>query len=292
MEVEIKQLSKSYDGHTYALHEVSLRVGPGITGLVGPNGAGKTTLMRLLATLLKPSSGSIHYDMHDIIAEPMFARHHLGYLPQDFGLYPQLTAANFLDFLACLDGVQSRAVRQQKVTKALETVHLFTHARERLGTFSGGMRQRIGIAQALMREPSVLILDEPTAGLDPAERQEFHSMLAVLGATTTILLSSHILSDVTSICSQVFVIAGGTLKASGAVQDLLHPVTGRIFDCLVSDDQMAELARTVRILANRREENGLHVRIYTSQGNVLPPNARPVPPTLDDAYLILTGSST
>lgn len=289
MEVVVEKVSKSYDGQVYALREISLHFGPGIAGLVGPNGAGKTTFMRLLATLLKPSAGEILYDGHDIIAAPMFARRYLGYLPQDFGLYPQLTAEQFLDFLARLDGIGTRAVRQERISKALEEVHLSQYARKRLGTFSGGMRQRMGIAQALMREPALLILDEPTAGLDPAERQEFHNLLTLLGARIAILLSSHILSDIANICTHVFLIAQGQLKASGSVHDMIQSVDGKVFDCLITDEQLPALAQSTHVISSRREVDGLHARLYASGLDGLPPNARAIPPTLDDAYLILTG---
>src|SRR5579883_410643 len=291
MEVEVDRLTKSYDGRTYALCEVSLRLGPGIAGLVGPNGAGKTTLMRSLATLLRPTAGTARFDGHDILSDPMFARHHLGYLPQDFGLYPQLTAEQFLDFLARLDGVRERAARREHVARALATVHLTADARKRLGAYSGGMRQRIGIAQALMRDPAVLILDEPTAGLDPAERQDFHSLLALLGARMTILLSSHILSDIANICSQVFVIAQGRLKASGTPDDLIAALQGQVFECLVNDAQMSEVAQRGQILFSRREAAGIIVRLYTVDPSTLPADAHPVPPSLDDAYLIFTGAN-
>ncbi len=220
MELELRALTKRYKS-IVAVDELSLTLRPGILGLLGPNGAGKSTLMRMIATIARPTSGALIFNGADALANPDALRRTLGYLPQDFGVYPHLNAVEFLEYLAALKGLDRRTART-RIDALLETVNL-THAKRRpLGGFSGGMRQRVGIAQALLNDPGVLIVDEPTTGLDPEERARFRSLLKDLGGERIVIFSTHICSDVESIASDVAIVAGGRLLAHASPAAILN----------------------------------------------------------------------
>ena len=224
----IKDLMKTYASGVQALKGISLEIQPGMFGLLGPNGAGKTTLMKILATLLEPESGTAEMDGLDLIIAKSTTRKKLGYLPQDFGLYPTLTAAQMLDYFAKLKGVTDKKERHSLVDALLERVNLIADRNRRLGGFSGGMRQRVGIAQALIGNPELLIVDEPTAGLDPEERARLHNLLAeTTRENTVVLLSTHIVSDVSNLCSQFAVIRGGRILTATSPETALAGLEGR-----------------------------------------------------------------
>src|SRR6187549_3133142 len=227
----IKDLMKTYSSGVQALKGVSLEIQPGMFGLLGPNGAGKTTLMKILATLLEPDSGKAEMNGLDLIRQKAETRRMLGYLPQDFGLYPTLTAAQMLDYFAKLKGVTDKKERRSLVDALLERVNLSAERNRRLGGFSGGMRQRVGIAQALIGNPELLIVDEPTAGLDPEERARLHNLLAeTTRENTVVLLSTHIVSDVANLCSRFAVIRQGEIVAATSTDAALNKLEGRIWE--------------------------------------------------------------
>src|SRR5215813_11367020 len=240
--LEIKQLEKTYPGGIHALRGVSLDIPAGMFGLLGPNGAGKTTLMKILATLLEPDSGEAEMNGLDLIANKAQTRKMLGYLPQDFGLYPTLTAAQMLDYFAKLKGVTDKKERRSLVDALLERVNLSAERNRRLGGFSGGMRQRVGIAQALIGNPDLLIVDEPTAGLDPEERTRLHNLLAEsTGENTVVLLSTHIVSDVSNLCSHFAVIRGGQILTATSPETALAELDGRIWEATLPREEAAAL---------------------------------------------------
>src|SRR6478672_4119223 len=235
----IRELMKTYSSGVQALKGISLNIEPGMFGLLGPNGAGKTTLMKILATLLEPDSGTAHMEDLDLINARAETRKKLGYLPQDFGLYPTLTAAQMLDYFAKLKGVSDKKERRSLVNALLERVNLSAERNRRLGGFSGGMRQRVGIAQALIGNPNLLIVDEPTAGLDPEERSRLHNLLAEsAGENTVVLLSTHIVSDVSNLCDRFAVIRRGEIVAATSTEAALKELEGRVWEATVPREQI------------------------------------------------------
>ncbi|CAN5254006.1 ABC transporter ATP-binding protein [soil metagenome] len=227
--LSIKNLVHVYGNGTRALDDVSLEVPTGMFGLLGPNGAGKSTLMRSIATLQTPTSGSIDFDGIDVIKEPEKLRRTLGYLPQDFGVYPRVSAYDMLDHMAVLKGIASAKDRKATVESLLQQVNLWTVRKKALAGFSGGMRQRFGIAQALIGNPKLIIVDEPTAGLDPEERNRFLNLLAEIGEQVVIILSTHIVEDVADLCPRMAVLAGGKIQLQGAPSELLKSMEGRVW---------------------------------------------------------------
>src|SRR6202167_6375509 len=213
--LSIQNLTKTYSGGVRALKGVSLEIPPGMFGLLGPNGAGKSTLMKILATLLEPDSGSAHLDSLDLIADKNATRRLLGYLPQEFGVYPKMSAQDLLNHLAIMKGITNRGERKQLVEGLLQQTNLWDFRKKALGGFSGGMKQRFGIAQALLANPKLIIVDEPTAGLDPEERDRFHNLLSAIGENIIVILSTHIVSDVTDLCGQMAIIHQGRVMVTG-----------------------------------------------------------------------------
>jgi ABC-2 type transport system ATP-binding protein len=277
----IDHVSKRCGANILALHDFSLQLGSGVLGLLGPNGAGKTTLMSILATITKPTSGNIRWNGTDLAADPNAIRRVLGYLPQDFGVYPNLDAVEFLEYLAAVKGLDSAASRR-RIDELLNLVNL-TEVRHRpLGGFSGGMRQRIGIAQALLNDPKLLIVDEPTAGLDPEERVRFRNLLSDLSGERIVILSTHIVSDVEATATDIALISQGRLVAHAAPEDLLRAVEGKVWEWVVPSSELEAARRQYLISNTTRRSDGVHVRLLTSQP---PPGTGPVAPTLEDAYL-------
>ncbi|HAW92930.1 MULTISPECIES: ABC transporter ATP-binding protein [unclassified Arsukibacterium] len=227
--LSIKQLSVTYADGTKALQDINLQLPTGMVGLLGPNGAGKSTLMRTLATLQQPDSGQIEFDGIDITAQPHSLRQQLGYLPQHFGVYPHMSCMALLQHMAVLKGMHNNAEQQQQITSLLELTNLSDVAKKPVASFSGGMRQRFGIAQALLGNPRLLILDEPTAGLDPAERERLHALLVNISRDKLILLSTHIVEDIENLCPYVALINQGRIVANDAVQSLITPLQGRVW---------------------------------------------------------------
>ena len=227
--LELKNVSHVYGNGTRALDDVTLSIPRGMFGLLGPNGAGKSTLMRTIATLQSPTTGSVHFGNIDVIREPERLRRTLGYLPQDFGVYPRVSAYDMLDHLAALKGIARASDRKQTVETLLQQVNLWSVRKKALAGFSGGMRQRFGIAQALIGNPELIIVDEPTAGLDPEERNRFHNLLVEIGENVVVILSTHIVEDVADLCAQMAVLAGGRIRLQGAPADLIQATRGRIW---------------------------------------------------------------
>jgi len=283
----IKDLTKTYSSGVQALKGVSLEIQPGMFGLLGPNGAGKTTLMKILATLLEPDGGTAEMDGLDLISAKAKTRKKLGYLPQDFGLYPTLTAAQMLDYFAKLKGVIDRKERRALVDVLLDRVNLSAERNRRLGGFSGGMRQRVGIAQALIGNPELLIVDEPTAGLDPEERARLHNLLAEsTRENTVVLLSTHIVSDVSNLCSNFAVIRGGQILAATSPDTALAGLEGRIWEATLPREQVADLKASGKVISKQMAGERARVRMLSENGKPAEPFV-PVTPTLEDHYFIV-----
>ena len=282
MELTIDGLSKRYPGGVQALSAVSLTIGPGMFGLLGPNGAGKSTLMRILATLQDADAGTVRLDGIDVLRQKEEVRKLLGYLPQEFGLYPRVSAFDLLDHLAALKGIAPTQRRWQVVHALLRRTNLFEVRHRRLGSFSGGMRQRFGIAQALLGDPKLIIVDEPTAGLDPEERIRFHSLLADISEQMIVILSTHIVADVSDLCRRMAILHGGRLVAEGNPTELATALRGRIWRKVVDREALAEHQRQLTVIATRWAGGRivLHVHGEGSPG----PGFEPVEPDLEDAY--------
>ena len=249
--LSIRDLSHQYPNGTRALDGVSLELPAGMFGLLGPNGAGKSTLMRCIATLQTPQSGSIHFDGIDVLAEPAALRRVLGYLPQDFGVYPRVSAWDMLDHLAVLKGYTQRGERRDAVERLLRQVNLWDARRKAIAGFSGGMRQRFGIAQALLGNPRLMIVDEPTAGLDPEERNRFLNLLAEVGENVVIILLTHIVEDVAELCPRMAILAGGRIVADGVPAALVDALQGRVWRKVVAREELEALRTTQQVIAMR-----------------------------------------
>ena len=292
MHLLVDSLAVTYADGTQALRGVSLRADAGITGLLGPNGAGKSTLMRCVATLQRPDAGTVRLGdaagTIDVLADPAAARAQLGYLPQDFGLWPTLSARATLDHFARLEGLDDRAAREATVDALLERVNLARHARRAVGAFSGGMRQRLGVAIALLGDPALLVLDEPAAGLDPAERHRMYDLLAGLGEATVVLLSTHVVEDVRELCAQVAVIDAGAIVARGAPELLLAEARGRVWRAEPTAAALPALRSDPRTLMVRRLAGRPVVRLWADAA----PDGRfaPAEPTLEDVYFRHVGA--
>jgi ABC-2 type transport system ATP-binding protein len=247
----IENLTHVYAGGVKALDNVSLEIGQGMFGLLGPNGAGKSTLMRSVATLQTPTSGTIKFDDIDVIKEPEKLRRVLGYLPQDFGVYPRVSAYDMLDHMAVLKGISKPSERRETVEALLQQTNLWNDRRKAIAGFSGGMRQRFGIAQALIGRPSLLIVDEPTAGLDPEERNRFLNLLSEVGENVVVILSTHIVEDVSDLCSRMAIIAGGKIVLIGAPQELTGKLAGRIWRKIIAKADLDRYQQTHVVILKR-----------------------------------------
>jgi len=281
--LSMRGLAKRYRGGVLALDDFSLEVGPGVLGLLGPNGAGKSTLMRILATVTRPTAGVATWNGADIAREPDRVREVLGYLPQDFGVYPNLSAREFLEYVAAAKGLDARAARA-RIDALLELVNLTEAARRPLGGFSGGMRQRVGIAQALLNDPRLLIVDEPTAGLDPEERVRFRNLLAELAGERVVILSTHIVSDVEAVAGHIALIQRGRLVRHASPEALVASAEGRVWEWPIAAEELPGLKQRVVITGTARRSDGLRVRAVAPEPPA--PEARSVTPTLEDACLM------
>ncbi|HZU71066.1 MAG TPA: ABC transporter ATP-binding protein [Ktedonobacteraceae bacterium] len=283
MELIIEQVSKQYRT-TWALRDLSLRCSPGMIGLVGPNGAGKTTLMRIIATLLQPTTGAVYWNGKDIQKHGSSLRQVLGYLPQDFGVYPEFTGRKFLLYLAAMKGLPSTLARQ-RVEELLELVNLKQVADRRLTTYSGGMKQRIGIAQALINDPELLIVDEPTAGLDPEERVRFRTLLASLTASRIILLSTHIVGDVEAVASRLVVLREGRILTDTTPQGLLTQANGKVWEITVDPATAQRLQMASRVSTMISKPEGVYLRLISASRPH--EDARSAEPNLEEALLAI-----
>ncbi|GGM15062.1 ATP-binding cassette domain-containing protein [Dactylosporangium sucinum] len=276
--LELLDITKVYRGSKRAVDGLTLRLGPGLLGLLGPNGAGKSSLLRIAATVTRPTSGQVRFEGADAVARPGGLRRALGYLPQDFGIYPNLNAREFLGYLAAVKGLSARSART-RIDELLELVNL-THAAKRpLGGYSGGMLRRVGIAQTLLADPRVVIVDEPTAGLDPEERVRFRNLLSDLAADRVVLLSTHIVADVESVAGRIAVVKDGRLRFAGTPDELLRTVDGHVWEAVVPPETEVRFLTTRRI----RVPGGIRVRMLATAPPL--PGAVAVAPDLEDAYL-------
>jgi ABC-2 type transport system ATP-binding protein len=284
--LEIRELVKIYPGPVPALQGIDLDIPKGMFGLLGPNGAGKTTLMRVLAGLLEPTSGRVMLDGDDVLAQPEKLRARLGYLPQDFGFYPHLSGEAMLLHLLRLKGVEAPGGLKKLAAELLERVHLSFAARRKVKAYSGGMRQRLGIAQAIAGNPRLIIVDEPTAGLDPEERLRFYHLLAELAIDRTVVLSTHIVEDVAVLCPRFAVIRGGRLLARTTPSEARAAIAGSIFESTVPPDRLAALHAEATVTQAILVEGHHRVRVYAPDHRP-PAGFESVAPTLEDAYLVL-----
>ena len=287
MRLQIDGLGKKYKGNIWGLKDFSMDISPGVLGLVGPNGAGKSTLMRMLATVTKPTEGRAAWNGDDIARRPNSVRTILGYLPQDFGVYPHLNALEFLTYLAAARGINGQPARK-RIGQLLELVNLSDARKRPLGTLSGGMKQRVGIAQALLNDPKLLIVDEPTAGLDPEERVRFRNLLAELAGDRIVILSSHIVSDIEAAATSIAVINRGRLILHASPEEMLRRVEGKVWETTIASSEFAAAKQTQLISGTLRTSEGLRVRTVSEQPT--DPAARSVTATLEDAYLYLLES--
>lgn len=276
----IEKVSKRFRAGNYGVRDLSLEVKSGVIGLLGPNGAGKTTLMQMIATITRPTSGRILFHGEDVVKRPNALRRRLGYLPQDFGVYDNLTATEFLTYFAALKGVRSK----QRVMEMLESVNLHGVANRAVGGFSGGMKQRLGIAQALINDPELVIVDEPTAGLDPEERVRFRNVLSEIGFGKLVILSTHIVSDVESIATEIAVMKNGALLTLATPETMLRMCEGHVWQSVVSSEQFEQLRPTLKISSAVRKPDGVHIRFVGSSPAIV---ANAAEPELEDAFLYL-----
>jgi len=286
-ELVIEDLSKTYPNGVQALKNVSLRIPTGMFGLLGPNGAGKSTLMRTIATLQDADSGRISFAGIDVLRRKDDVRRILGYLPQEFGVYPKVSAEALLNHFAILKGMHDAKARKEAVRALLHRTNLYDVRHRSLGTFSGGMRQRFGIAQALLGSPQLIIVDEPTAGLDPAERVRFHNLLSEIGENIVVILSTHIVDDVSDLCSQMAIISNGTVLLTGEPQRAIDSLKGRVWKRMIQKSELAEYQRDMKVISTRLFSGKTVIHVY---GEDRPEGSfEPVDICLEDVYFTTLG---
>jgi ABC-type multidrug transport system ATPase subunit len=261
-ELRISNLSKTYPNGVRALHDVTLSIPTGMFGLIGPNGAGKSTLMRTIATLQEPDSGSVTLNGLDVLREKEEVRKILGYLPQEFGVYPRISAEAMLDHLAVLKGIVDRGARQRAVDRLLHQTNLHDVRKKKLGTFSGGMKQRFGIAQALLGDPRLIIVDEPTAGLDPEERLRFLNLLSAIGENIVVILSTHIVEDVSDLCQEMAIISEGRLLLTGRPQEAMRELEGKVWQKVIDRERLADYQSRHRVISTHLVGGRTVVHVY------------------------------
>jgi ABC-2 type transport system ATP-binding protein len=287
MKLTITGLGKQYRSDLWGLKNFSMEIKPGILGLLGPNGAGKSTFMRMLATITKPTDGKILWDDVDIVKSPDTLRAVLGYLPQDFGVYPNLNAVEFLEYMAAIKGLDSPSAKK-RIDELLQVVNLKDAAKRPLGGYSGGMKQRVGIAQALLNDPQLLIVDEPTVGLDPEERVRFRNLLSDLSGERIVILSTHIVSDVEATATRIALVHKGQLLCESAPENLLQELEGKVWEWTVSSEDLPALKQKHIVSGTIRRSDGVQVRVVSASQPET--QSRSVDPSLEDAYLYFIGS--
>ena len=265
MNLKIKNISKTYSNGVEALKNISLEIGNGMFGLLGPNGAGKSTLMRTIATLQNADEGSIKIGEIDIFNDKHSLRKILGYLPQEFGVYPKVTAIELLDHMAIMKGITSSVDRKSEVEALLKKTNLWESRKQRLGTYSGGMKQRFGIAQALLGNPKLIIVDEPTAGLDPMERNRFHNLLSEIGENIIVILSTHIVDDVSDLCNDMAIILNGKLRLKGKPLELIKKINGMVWQGLVEKSDAEDVKNDERIISSRLYMGKIKIRLLSKE---------------------------
>ncbi|WP_338680103.1 ABC transporter ATP-binding protein [Janthinobacterium sp. TB1-E2] len=282
--LSIKQLNKTYANGVKAINNVSLEIPNGMFGLLGPNGAGKSSLMRTIATLQDPDSGSIHFDGVDVLQDKAGLRRQLGYLPQDFGVYPKVSAETLLNHFAVLKGLTEKGPRKEAVEALLQQTNLWEARKRNLGTYSGGMRQRFGIAQALLGAPRLVIVDEPTAGLDPDERNRFLNLLAKIGEQVVVILSTHIVDDVTDLCPRMAMIVKGQVLVQGEPQAAIDTLLGKVWRRSISMDELAQYQQTLHVLSTRLVGGKPQINVFADSQ----PDSgfTQIAPDLEDVYFL------
>jgi ABC-type multidrug transport system ATPase subunit len=282
--LSIKALNKTYANGVHAIHDVSLEIPTGLFGLLGPNGAGKSSLMRTIATLQQPDSGTIHFNGVDVLKDKEALRRQLGFLPQDFGVYPKVSALELLDHFAVLKGLTQRAERKEMVEGLLHQTNLWEARKRAVASYSGGMRQRFGIAQALLGAPQLVIVDEPTAGLDPDERNRFLNLLARIGEQVVVILSTHIVEDVTDLCPRMAMIAKGKVLIQGRPQDAIEALQSRVWRSEVDQEQLDDYQRRFNVLSTRLVGGKPQINVFADTQ----PEAgfTMVEPDLEDVYFL------
>lgn len=279
--LQIKGLQKTYANGVKSINNISLTIGNGMFGLLGPNGAGKSSLMRTIAALQSPDAGTIEFNGVNIIKEPLFIRKHLGYLPQEFGVYPKISALMLLDHLAVLKGIVNKKERKQQVLALLEQTNLYQHRNRAVHTFSGGMRQRFGIAQALLGDPKIIIVDEPTAGLDPEERNRFNNLLSEIGEQIIVILSTHIVEDVRDLCTSMAIIANGTVLTQGNPEEYINNLKGNIWSKTISKEELPWFKQNMQLISSRLNAGKINIHVYAKEN---PAGFVLVDPALEDVY--------
>lgn len=288
MQLSITNLGKQYRRDFWGLKDFSLEIKSGILGLLGPNGAGKSTFMRMLATITKPTEGKILWNRIDVAKSPDTLRALLGYLPQDFGVYPNLNAIEFLEYMAAIKGLDANATKK-RIEELLQVVNLVEAAKRPLGGYSGGMKQRVGIAQALLNDPQLLIVDEPTVGLDPEERVRFRNLLSDLSGERIVILSTHIVSDVEATATHIALVNKGQLLRESSPEDLLKELDGKVWEWIVKSDELPALKQKNIVSGTIRRSDGVQVRVVSNDQPEA--DARSVSPNLEDAYLYFIGGN-
>lgn len=263
MELQIKDLSKTYSNGVHALKNVSLNIPQGMFGLLGPNGAGKSSLMRTLATLQQADSGSVMLDDIDVLKDKTKVREILGYLPQEFGVYPKISSYNMLNHIATLKGISNKGERKDLVESLLNKTNLWHVRNKSLGTYSGGMKQRFGIAQALIGEPKLIVVDEPTAGLDPAERVRFHNLLSEIGENTIVILSTHIVDDISNLCNNMAIICLGEVVAQGKPSTLIEGVKGKVWKKIIDKSEIEQYKQEMQVISTHLKSGNTVIHVLS-----------------------------
>ncbi len=261
--LKIQNLSKTYSNGVEALQEINLEISNGMFGLLGANGAGKSSLMRTISALQKPSEGVITFNEIDVLKTPQEIRKQLGYLPQEFGVYPKISAYKLLDHLAVLKGIVNAKERKAQVDALLEQTNLYQHRKKSVYTFSGGMKQRFGIAQALLANPKLIIVDEPTAGLDPEERNRFLNLLSDIGQHVIVILSTHIVEDIKELCTQMAILAEGRIIAMGSPKALVDTISGKIWSKIISKDTLDQYKDRFQVITTRLISGETQIRVFS-----------------------------
>tara|TARA_R110000772_G_scaffold230006_1_gene340815 strand:+ start:71 stop:958 length:888 start_codon:yes stop_codon:yes gene_type:complete len=285
MELVINNLSKTYNNGVKAIDDLNLKIGTGMFGLLGPNGAGKSSLMRTIATLQSPDAGSITFGDIDVLEDNLSLRKILGYLPQSFGVYPKMSAEALLDYFATLKGVSSKLDRQKLIKEVLEITNLYEVRKKYVAGYSGGMKQRFGIAQLLLNNPKLIIVDEPTAGLDPAERHRFLNILREIGTNSTVIFSTHIVEDVKELCNEMAILNGGRILKHTTPEKATDEIKGQIWTKIIDSYDLEKIEAIYNVLStNYNQDNTLNVRVYASEkpGD----GFKESEPQLDDVYFI------
>ena len=280
-ELNVKQLNKTYNGEILAMDDISISIKSGMFGLLGPNGAGKSTLMRTIATLQKPDAGTISFNGINVLESPKEFRSHLGYLPQEFGVYPRITAEQLLNHLATLKGINNKNERKELVDYLLERTNLFDKKNKSVKGFSGGMKQRIGIAQALIGDPKILIVDEPTAGLDPGERNRFYDLLSDVGKDVIVILSTHIVDDVRELCTEMAIMDFGKIVFQGKPQDGINELNGKVFEKHIKKTELDKYKKEFNVISNRLIGGNPVIHVLAEK---IDNTFKKIEPTLEDVF--------